>query len=114
MALIRFQVSPLVCIDAPTHRTCVELKSQFYDDLQITLDSVHRDDFLLLVGDFNAHVRCSIRGQDSAWSSVRGYHGVGNTNENGETFLSFCTLNYEYNVEKADVYKHTYMATSWN
>ena len=65
--------------------------------IQIALDYVHRDDLLLLVGAFNVHVECSIRGQNSAWTSMRRYHGMEKVNENGaEIFLAPFVHLYSY------------------
>ena len=43
---------------APTHRVPVEAKDQFFDDLQAVISSTPPDDFLLVMGDFNARVGC--------------------------------------------------------
>ena len=40
---------------APTHRASVE-KDQFFDDLQAIISSTSPDDFLLVIGNFNARV----------------------------------------------------------
>ena len=45
---------------------------------------------LILIGDFNARVESTPREEDSVWYGVRGYHGVGEMNESGDNFLSFC------------------------
>ena len=39
---------------APTHRASVEMKDQFFDDLQAVISSTPPDDLLLVTGDFNA------------------------------------------------------------
>ena len=57
---------------------------------QALLNSVPKDDLFILVGDFNARVGNIPREDDSVWHSVRGYHGVGEMNERGESLLSFC------------------------
>ena len=54
------------------------------------MTGVSEDDLLVVVvvGHFNAHVGCGVRGD--ARSGVRGCHGVGCINENGEALLSWC------------------------
>lgn len=108
----------LISVYAPTHRSCPDVKNEFYNDLQASLDSVPKDDMLILVGDFNARVGSTPREEDSVWHGVRGYHGVGEMNESGENLLSFCAMNELIVMitmfEKASVFKYSYMATSWN
>ena len=99
----------LLSVYAPTHRSCPDLKSEFYNDLQVSLDFVPKGDLLIMVGDFNARVGSNIRGEDSVWHD---YHGVGELNESGEDLLSFCALN-ELTImntmfEKASIFKHTW------
>ena len=38
----------------PTHRASVEIKDQFFDDLQAVISSTPPDDLLLVMGNFNA------------------------------------------------------------
>ena len=51
----------IISVYAPTHRSAQEKKDEFYADLQETIDSVHVDDVLLVVGDFNVRVGSSER-----------------------------------------------------
>ncbi len=101
----------IVSAYAPTHRSTQEKKDEFFTDLQSTLNGVHEDDVLLLLGDFNARVGSSERqAGNSNWSEVRGCHGVGRKNESGEALLSFCTLNklviINTTFQKNNIYKH--------
>ena len=49
---------------------------------------------MMLLGDFNARVGSGERvGNNPSWNGVRGCHGVGKMNENGEALLTFCALN---------------------
>ena len=103
----------IISVYAPTHRSAQEKKDEFYADLQETIDSVHVDDVLLVVGDFNARVGSSERWEDSLmWDGVRGCHGAGKMNESGEALLSFCALN-ELTImntcfEKKNINKYTW------
>jgi len=45
-----------VIVYAPTHRSCPDVKNDFYNDLQASLDAVPKDNMLILVGDFNARL----------------------------------------------------------
>ena len=78
----------LPSVYAPTHRSCPDLKSEFYNDLQVSLDFMPKGDLLIMVGNFNARVGSTMRGEDSVWHDIRGYHGVGELNESGEDLLS--------------------------
>lgn len=77
---------------APTARAPPGVKEKFIEDLQYTVDKIPSSDVLLILGDFNARVGSSARGDD-LWRGVRGRYGVGNCNEAGEDFLQFCTIN---------------------
>ena len=71
----------VVSVYAPTHRASQEDKDQFFDDLQGVADGISTDELLLIVGDFNARVRCGEKGD--SWDVVCGCHGVGCVNANG-------------------------------
>ena len=78
----------VVSVYVPTHRTSQVVKDQFFDDLQHVVDGISNDDLLLVMGDFNARVGCG-----DPWDGVRGCHGVGHINDNGEALLSWCAQN---------------------
>ena len=46
----------IVSVNALTHLALVEMKDQFFDDLQAVVSSTPPDDLLLVMGDFNARV----------------------------------------------------------
>ena len=53
------------------------------------MDSVHKHDILLVMGDLNVKV-----GEDNeGYENIRGSHGVGERNDNGERLVDFCGLN---------------------
>ena len=53
------------------------------------MDSVHKHDILLVIGDLNAKV-----GEDNeGYDNIIGSHGVGERNDNGERLVDFCRLN---------------------
>ena len=53
------------------------------------MDSVHKHDILLVMGDLNAKV-----GEDNeGYENIIGSHGVGARNDNGERLVDFCGLN---------------------
>ena len=64
-------------------------EDHFYEQLQTVVDSVHKHDILLVIGDLNANV-----GEDNeGYENIIGNHGVGERNDNGERLVSFCGLN---------------------
>ena len=64
-----------------------ETKEAFYAQLRELVANVPASDKLVLLGDFNARV-----GYDSlTWSPVLGQFGRGNSNENGNLLLCFCS-----------------------
>ena len=57
--------------------------------LQTVVDSVHKHDILLVMGDLKDKV-----GEDNeGYDSIIGSHGVGERNDNGERLCDFCRLN---------------------
>jgi len=60
----------LIGIYAPTHQSCSYVKNEFYNDLQALLNSVPKDDLLILIGNFNAKVGNTSREEDSVWHGV--------------------------------------------
>ena len=55
----------LISVYAPTHRSCPDVKNDFYNDLQASLNSMPKDDLLIFVGDFNARVESTPKEEDS-------------------------------------------------
>ena len=53
----------IISVYAPTHRAPVEIKDQFFDDLQAVISSAPPNDLLLAMGDFNVRVGCEKRRQ---------------------------------------------------
>ena len=82
----------VVCVYAPTAKAPPGIAQKFTEDLQDTVDKIPTSDVLLLPGDFNARVGCSVADGD-VWRGVRGRHGVGCCNEAGEKFLEFYAVN---------------------
>ena len=53
------------------------------------MDSVHKHDILLVMGNLNAKV-----GEDNkGYENIIGSHGLGERNDNGERLVDFCRLN---------------------
>ena len=64
----------------------LELKDQFHEQLDATINRIPTSEHVYLLGDFNARV-----GADrESWPKVLGHHGIGKLNENGHRLLEFC------------------------
>ena len=46
----------LILAYAPTDAPDLDVKDNFYDQLQLTVDVIHRYDIVLIIGEFNAKV----------------------------------------------------------
>ena len=63
----------------------LELKDQFHEQLDDTINRIPTSEHVYLLGDFNARV-----GADrESWPKVLGHHGIGKLNENGHRLLEF-------------------------
>ena len=79
----------LIQVYAPTNEVNDKEKDNFYEQLQTVVDSVHKHDLLLVMGDLNAKV-----GEDNeGYENIIGSHGAGEINDNGERLVDFCGLN---------------------
>ena len=79
----------IIQVYAPTNEANVEDKDNFYEQLQTVVDSVHKHDMLIVMGDLNAKV-----GEDNeGYENIIRSHGVGERNDNGERLVDFCGLN---------------------
>ena len=63
--------------------------NSFYNDLQITLNSIPKKDYVIILGDFNAKIGT----YQPLWKDTVGKFGIGNINECGERLLQFCIAN---------------------
>ena len=85
----RYVKLSIIQVYAPTNEANVEDKDNFYEQLQTVVDSVHKHDILLVMGNLNAKV-----GEDNdGYENIIGSHGVGERNDNGERLVDFCGLN---------------------
>ena len=80
----------------------------FLDDVELGLARLRRQDSLILMGDFNAHV-----GNDTdTWNSVIGRNGDAHLNPNGEALLEFCSGNalsiMNTYFKHKDIHKYTW------
>ena len=85
----RYVTLSVIQVYAPTNEANKEDKDNFYDQLQLVLDSVHKHDMLIIMGDLNAKV-----GEDNeGCENIMGKYGIGVRNDNGERRVDFCGLN---------------------
>ena len=73
----------LFSVYAPTLDADIDLKDEFYSQLETEISNVPEQEYLLILGDFNARV-----GADhERWPMCLGREGVGKMNENGQRVL---------------------------
>ena len=76
-----------VQIYGPTQDYSDENIEQFYEEIQQTIKYTFSNEFLLVMGDFNAKV-----GMETM-EDVVGKFGIGNRNERGDRLIEFCQIN---------------------
>lgn len=69
---------------APTSEHGDDEVERFYADIQRGMKYVKSDEFLIVMGDFNAKVGASTKGD------VVGKHGLGTRNDRGDRLIEFC------------------------
>ncbi|XP_068712987.1 uncharacterized protein [Montipora foliosa] len=86
LSLDKDQGATVICAYAPTLDAEEETKEVFYATLNNILAIIHKDDKIIILGDFNTRV-----GTDHAlWKGTIGREGVGNCNANGVFLLTCC------------------------
>lgn len=79
---------------APTICSILEVKDQFYEDLDATIGMASDSETQFLLGDFNASV-----GQDhKSWPDSIGHLGVGRMNGSGQRLLKLCSYHKHEHV----------------
>ncbi|XP_012942525.2 uncharacterized protein LOC106012876 [Aplysia californica] len=79
----------IVQIYAPTNDASDDDKDAFYSRLQGVIDKLPRKDVNIMMEDANAKI-----GQDNVgYEGIKGQHGLGQMNENGERFPNLCAFN---------------------
>jgi len=84
----KFYNIPLINIYAPAEDKEEDIKEQFYEELQRTLDRVPKHDVTIILGDMNAKL-----GKEEVFSQVVGRHTLHITNENGEMVENYAISN---------------------
>ena len=79
----------VIQVYAPTEDCRVEMEEEFYEQLQVTVREVHRQDKLVVMGDLNARVGDNVK----VWGEVIGKQGEAVENGNGKRLLQFCAEN---------------------
>ena len=78
----------IVQIYAQTQDKDDEIHDDIYEQLQVTIASIKRSDYLIVMDDFNA-----ILGNEKM-PCVIAAHGTGIRNNSGQRLLEFCSVNY--------------------
>lgn len=93
---------------APTNEADDNRKDNFYIRLQEVIDKVPKHDILLCIGDLNA----KLGNENEGFNENMGVHGMGEMNENGLRFASFCMANElvigSTMFEHRDIHKYTW------
>ena len=74
---------------SPTNDAEEEKKDDFYQLRQAVLDRRGANDITILTGDFNTKIEMD----NTGYEGITGTHGLGQINENGESFADLCALN---------------------
>ena len=74
---------------APTADSSNDEIISFYNDLQITLNSIPKKDYVIILGDFNAKIGT----YQPLWKDSMCKFGIGNINKCSERLLQFCIAN---------------------
>lgn len=93
---------------APTNEADDNRKDNFYIRLQEVTDKVPKHDILLCIGDLNA----KLGNENEGFNENMGVYGMGEMNENGLCFVSFCMANElvigSTMFEHRDIHKYTW------
>ena len=104
---IRIKARPanmsIIQIYAPTLDKDDEVHDEFYEQLQVTIESIKRSDYLIVMGDFNA-----ILGNEK----VPCVTGTGIRNNSGQRLLEFCSAN-DLLVTNTGFRHHLRRKTTW-
>ena len=94
---------------APTADSSDHEINSFCNDLQITLNSIPKKYYVIILGDFNAKIGV----YQPLWKDTMGKFGIGNINECGERLLQFCIINELFVANTASPHKSSRKWT-WN
>lgn len=87
--LIKLQAKPfnivILQLYAPTTNYSDEDMEQWYERVEETMEVIKSDEYLIIMGDFNAKV--GRNRQDN----ISGQYGLGKRNERGDRLINFCT-----------------------
>jgi len=71
---------------APTEMMDKDMKEKFYQQLHETITAVQKRNAIIVMGDMNAKIGSNNEGLEH----IKGRHGIGNMNKNGELFSELC------------------------
>ena len=96
----------IIQIYAPTLDKVDEDHDEYYEQLQVTIESIKRIEYLIVMDDFNA-----IPGNEKV-PCVTGAHGTGIRNNSGQRLLEFCSANDLF-VTNTGCRHHLRRKTTW-
>ena len=97
---------PIIQIYAPTLDKDEAVHDEFYEQLQVTIESIERSDYSIVMGDCNA-----ILGNKKV-PCVTGAHGTEIRNNSGQRLLEFCSANDLF-VTNTGFRQHLRRKTTW-
>ena len=94
---------------APTELAQVEAKDSFYDELHTTISSIPAQNFLLVLGDFNARIGKTFH--ESFPQTIGRYFYHQETNDNGERLVSLCEISKLISTFHRQPHRNSHMWT---
>ena len=93
---------------APTEGADGQIKDEFYEKFQETMQQVNRHDLLIVTGDMNAKVE----NDNENYEQVMGKQGIGTRKENGSRLCEMCDMNDLVITGTISPQRHIHLATS--
>ena len=99
----------IISVYTLTELAQVEAKDSFYDELHTTISSIPAHSFLLVLGDFNAHIGKT--SHESSPQTIGRYFYHQETNDNSERFISLCEISRLISTFHCQPHRNSHMWT---